>query len=211
MRHHTKLALRRPVLFVARRAWVATLAVCLLSATAVTEAAAASLEGQTFDNRATLDGKPLALNGLGLRGVAWIKAFVAGIYVTSPSKDGAQLVAQAGPKRIRLKIMLGASAHELTKSLVGRIEDHESTDFQKRVMPRMNLLGGAIDSMGDLKAGDTVDLDWLPGKGTQLVRNGRAVGEPVPGDDLYGAVMRIFVGDHPVDKRMKKGLLAGGV
>jgi hypothetical protein len=32
----------------------------------------------------------------------------------------------------------------------------------------------------------------------------------VAGEDLYGAVLRIFVGDHPVDRRLKAGLLAGG-
>jgi len=172
---------------------------------------AASLEGQQFDNRLTLEGKPLVLNGLGLRGVAWLKGFVAGVYVGAPSKDGAQLVSQAGPKRLRLRIMVSASAHELTKSLVGRIEDHEPAELQARVKPRMDQLGAQIDGLGKLKVGDNVDLDWLPGKGTQLSHNGKVIGQAVPGDDLYGAVLRIFVGDHPVDRRLKAGLLAGGV
>ena len=91
-------------------------------------------------------------------------------------------------------------------ALVGRIEDHETESFQKSVAPRMSQLGQAIDSLGDLKPGDTIDLDWLPGRGTQLSRNGKVIGTAVPGEDLYGAVMRIFVGDHPIDRRMKKGL-----
>jgi hypothetical protein len=171
---------------------------------------AATLEGQTFDDRATLDGKPLVLNGLGLRGVAWLKAFVAGLYVGVPSKDGAQLVAQTGPKRLRLRIMVSASAHELTKSLVGRIADHEPPALQQQVAPRMQVLGAQIDSLGKLKEGDAVDLDWLPGRGTQLSRNGKVVGPAVAGEDLYGAVLRIFVGDHPVDRRLKTGLLGLG-
>ena len=35
--------------------------------------------------------------------------------------------------------------------------------------------------------------------------------QPVAGDDLYRAVLKIFVGEHPADKRMKEGLLRGGV
>jgi Chalcone isomerase-like len=31
----------------------------------------------------------------------------------------------------------------------------------------------------------------------------------VPGEDLYAAVLKIFVGEHPVDKKMKVGLLGG--
>jgi hypothetical protein len=173
-------------------------------------APAASLEGQKFEDRASVDGKPLALNGLGLRGVAWLKAFVAGLYVAAPSRDPAVLVSQPGPKRLRLRIMVSASSHELTKSLVGRIEDHEPAALQQKLAGRLDQLGKQIDSLGKLKPGDNIDLDWLPGKGTQLSRNGRPVGEAVAGEDLYGAVLRIFVGDHPVDRRLKAGLLAGG-
>jgi hypothetical protein len=195
----------RPNLFLhAKSRWMAALLCVIVSAGA---AQAASLEGQRFDDRANIDGKPLVLNGLGLRGVAWLKAFVAGLYVTTPSKDGAQLVAQAGPKRLRLRIMVGASSHELTKSLVGRIEDHEPPALRQQLAPRMQTLGDQIDSLGQLKAGDSVDLDWLPGRGTQLSRNGKVVGAAVAGEDLYGAVLRIFVGDHPVDRRLKAGLL----
>jgi hypothetical protein len=187
--------------------WLPAL-LCAAALHAPLTAQAASLEGQRFDDRATVDGKPLVLNGLGLRGVAWLKAFVAGLYVGAPSKDGAQIVAQTGPKRLRLRIMIGASAHELTKSLQGRIRDHEPDALQQKLAPRMNQLGVLIDGLGELKSGDNLDLDWLPGRGTQLSLNGQAVGAPVAGDDLYGAVLRIFVGDHPVDRRLKAGLLA---
>jgi hypothetical protein len=171
---------------------------------------AASLEGQKFEDRASVDGKPLVLNGLGLRGVAWLKAFVAGLYVATPGRDPVLLVSQPGPKRLRLRIMVSASSHELTKSLVGRIQDHEPAALQQKLAGRMDQLGKQIDSLDKLKPGDNIDLDWLPGRGTQLSRNGRPVGEAVAGEDLYGAVLRIFVGDHPVDRRLKAGLLAGG-
>jgi Chalcone isomerase-like len=172
---------------------------------------AASLEGQRFDDRIQLDGKPLVLNGLGLRGVAWLKAFVAGVYVTVPSRNPQDVLAQAGPKRLRLRIMVEASSHELTKSLVGRVRKHEPQELQRQLGTRITQLGQQIDSLGKLKPGDNVDLDWLPGRGTQLSLNGRPVGAPVAGDDLYAATLRIFVGERPVDRRMKAGMLAGGV
>lgn len=172
---------------------------------------AASLEGQQFDNKVVLDGRPLVLNGLGLRAVAWLKGFVAGLYVTTPGKDAAALLSQAGPKRLRLRIMVSAPAHELTKSLLGRIRKHEPAALQAQLQPRMTQLAAQIDGLGKLQVGDNVDLDWLPGKGTQLSLNGRVIAAAVPGDDLYGAVLRIFIGDRPVDKRLKAGMLAGGV
>lgn len=170
-----------------------------------------TLEGQRFEGSVKLADRALRLNGLGLRGVAWVKAFVAGLYLSAPTKDAGQAVAMAGPKRMRLKIMLNAPSHELTKSLTGRIEDHEPQAVREQLGERLGTLASLIDSIGDLQPGDTVDLDFLPGKGTHLRLNDKLIGQAVPGDDLYRAVLQIFVGEHPVDKRLKQGLLRGGV
>lgn len=169
-----------------------------------------TLEGQQFDETMTLADRSLRLNGLGLRGVAWIKAFVAGLYLSAPSKDSAQILSMPGPKRIRLKIMLNAPSHELTRSLVGRIEDHEAEAVRARLGDRLGKLASLIDSVGDLKPGDTLDLDFIPDKGVSLRLNDKLMGQPVAGDDLYRCVLKIFVGDQPVDRRMKEGLLRGG-
>ena len=147
----------------------AALGFCLaaaLSATGVTAAQAATLEGQQFDDTVVLGQHKLQLNGLGLRGVAWLKAFVAGLYVTTPSRDAAALLAETGP-----------------------------------------LFAQQLDGLGQLMPGDVVDMDYLPGKGLVLSRNGKAAGKPVVGDDLYRAVLQIFVGEHAIDPRMKQGLL----
>jgi hypothetical protein len=174
------------------------------------EAQAATLEGQRFDDSAQLGGRALRLNGLGLRGVAWVKAFVAGLYLSAPTKDAAQVLAMPGPKRLRLRIMIDAPSHELSKSLTGRVEDHEPQTVREQLAPRLNELASQIDSLGELKTGDSIDLDFLPDKGTHLRLNDKPVGEAVPGEDLYRTVLKIFVGEHPVDRRMKQGLLKGG-
>lgn len=172
---------------------------------------AASLEGQMFDETAVLSDRTLRLNGLGLRGVAWIKAFVAGLYLTAPSKDSAQVLTMPGPKRLRLKIMLDAPSNELTKSLTSRIARHEPEPVKTQIAPRLQNLAALIDGLGELKVGDTIDLDFQPDRGTILRHNDKAIGQPVAGDDLYRAVLKIFIGEHPADKRMKEGLLRGGV
>jgi hypothetical protein len=181
------------------------------SVAALAEVSAATLEGQRFEDTTVLAERTLRLNGLGLRGVAWIKAFVAGLYLAAPSKDSAQVLAMPGPKRLRLKIMLSAPSHELTKSLTARIDKYEPDEVKTKMNTRLNTLAALIDGLGDLKPGDTIDLDFLPDAGIALRYNERAMGKPVPGDDLYRAVLKIFVGDHPIDKRLKAGLLGGNL
>lgn len=172
---------------------------------------AASLEGQTFDETVVLSERTLRLNGLGLRGVAWVKAFVVGLYLPTPTKDATQILSMSGPKRLRLKIMLDAPSRELTKSLTSRIARHEPAAVQAQIGQRLQILAANLDSLGQLQVGDTVDLDFHPERGTVLRRNDKQVGAPIAGDDLYRAVLKVFVGEHPADKRMKAGLLRGGV
>ena len=167
------------------------------------EAQAATLEGQRFEDTAVLSERTLRLNGLGLRGVAWVKAFVAGLYLSAPTRDAAQAIAMPGPKRVRLKILLEAPSNELTKSLIRRIHRHEPEAVKAQLADRLPRLAAMIDDLGDLKPGDTLDLDYVPDKGVSLRYNDKAVGGPLPGEDLYRAVLKIFVGEQPVDRRMK--------
>ncbi|RZI82793.1 MAG: hypothetical protein EOP38_14895 [Rubrivivax sp.] len=172
-------------------------------------AQAAKLEGQRFEDTLTMSDRTLRLNGLGLRGVAWIKAFVAGLYLAAPSKDASQILAMQGPKRLRLKVMLEAPSLEMTKSMRNGVRRNEPAAMQARLLDRVNLLAAGIDGIGTFRPGDVLDLDFTPGQGTQLVLNGRALLKPIEGDDFYRAILKIFIGESPVDKRMKAGLLRG--
>lgn len=188
----------------------AALQVCVAGVVGVTACSApwaATLEGQHFDDTVVLGQQKLQLNGLGLRGVAWVKAFVAGLYVTTPSQDAVALLADSGPRRLRLKIMLQAPSSELTKSLLRRVKRHETPEAQTRLAERLAQFAVQLDGLGELMPGDVVDMDYLPTKGLVLSRNGKAAGKPVAGDDLYRAVLQIFVGEHAIDPRMKQGLL----
>lgn len=171
---------------------------------------AATLEGQAFDDTVALSGRSLRLNGLGLRGVAWIKAFVAGLYLPTVTQEEDRAIAMPGPKRLRLKVMLHAPSRELTRSLLGRVQRHEPADLVDRLRPGLDELGARLDSLGELAPGDTLDLDFLPGQGLSLRYNGKAVGSVLASDELYPAVLRIFVGGHPVDALLKQGLMRGG-
>ena len=56
-----------------------------------------------------------------------------------------------------------------------------------------------------------IDLDFVPTSGLTLVWNGKVQGEPLPGADLYTALLKIFIGDKPTDPELKAGLLGGPV
>jgi hypothetical protein len=72
---------------------------------------------------------------------------------------------------------------------------------------RMARFDERVREVGKVSKHDVVDLDRLPGRGLLLARNGRLRGEPIPGHDLDAALLLIFIGDKPVDAKLKAGLL----
>jgi hypothetical protein len=59
------------------------------------------------------------------------------------------------------------------------------------------------------KKGMTIALDWT-GAATQLVIDGKPAGRPIAGEDFYRALLRIWLGEKPVQEDLKKALLGQG-
>lgn len=184
------------------------LAALLLSVSAAIPAA--TIEGQRFDDRIRLADVDLALNGVGLRAVAWLKGYAAGLYLPQKASTPAAVIAQKGPKRIQLKMMVDVGSEEFRKAWdKGMTRNHSAAEYEP-MRERIARFSATIGAIGKLKKGDVIDLDFLPGKGLQLSLNGKPRGEPLPGEDLYAGLLKIFVGNVPVDARLKAGLLGVG-
>jgi hypothetical protein len=59
--------------------------------------------------------------------------------------------------------------------------------------------------VGEAKKGMTIALDWT-GKETQVLVAGKPAGRPIEGEDFYRALLRIWLGDKPVQDDLKKAL-----
>lgn len=171
---------------------------------------AAVLAGQQFDDTLELHDSRLRLNGLGLRGVAWIQAFVAGLYVAAPTSDANTILGDTSTKRLRLKMMMDAPSAELLKAIRGGLKKNTTPEEWAAMAPRLAELEARMRGLGeDVHKGDTLDLDWAPKRGLMLAHNQRSLGAPIEGFDFYRGVLKIFIGDKPVDARMRRGLLGG--
>jgi len=72
---------------------------------------------------------------------------------------------------------------------------------------RIEELLAIMNALVEAKKGDAILLDFLPDSGTRVVVNGQPRGKPIAGDDFYRALLRIWLGDKPVDGDLKKGML----
>lgn len=186
----------------------------MLAATVVRAAptSGVKVEGVEFAAEMVVDGQPLQLNGVGLRAVAWLKGYAAGLYLPKRGvSSAAQVLAAPGAKRVRMQMLLGVSMDEFVKAFHKGILRNMPVDRHAGVAARMARFEGLLREVGKVKKYDVVDLDWLPGRGLQFSFNGRPHGEPIPGQDMFNALLLIFVGERPVDPEMKIGLLSGPV
>ena len=168
---------------------------------------AARIDDQTFDDRIRVADTDLQLNGVGLRAVAWLKGYAAGLYLVEKAGTPAAVLAQKGPKRVQLKMMVDVDSKEFVKAFGKGMRRNHSEAEQAVLRERMARFDLLVTALGKLKKGDVVDLDWLPGQGLRLALNGRPRGETIPGEDLYAGILKIFVGRDPVDPTLKAGLL----
>ncbi len=185
-----------------------TLAAWLFTALLATDmAVAATLEGQRFDDRVTLGDSELKLNGLGLRAIAFIKAYVVGLYLQERAGTEQAVLDSQGTKRIEIRMLYRASAADFNRALIRGIQKNSTAEEMARLQDRSQRMEAVINAIGTVREGDRITLDFDPARGMVLGLNGQARGEPIDGADFYAAVLRIFIGQHPVDDRVKRGLL----
>lgn len=177
----------------------------LMSASIVVQAAV--IEGQQFDDRVRLAESELVLNGLGLRAVAWFKGYAAGLYLGQKVRTAEAALAAPGPKRVRMKMMVEVESKEFAKAFEKGMKRNLTPAERDALADRIDRFDRTVLALGVLRKGDVVDLDWLPARGLVLCVNGQPKGEPFAGEAFYGAILKIFIGPDPVDKKLKAGLL----
>lgn len=167
-----------------------------------------SVEGQAFERNIVLAGEPLVLNGVGVRSVAWLKGFVAGLYLRAAAPTEAQVLAVAGPKRLRLRMLLDVPAAEFVKAVrKGVVRNAESPAAAAALNAPLAAFESAVGGLGKVRKGDVIDLDLDPARGTLIVVNGTLLGSPIAGEGFYRALLRSFVGAQPYDDKLRAGLL----
>ena len=187
------------------------LAVLLLTAAAgISAVQALEIEGVKIDDKVTLaNGVPeIVLNGAGVRyKFAFFKVYVGSLYLTQKKTDNEAIFADPGPKRVSMHILTTeVTAQDLISSmnnaLAVNLSPHELALIEKRIRD-MNTMMGALKT---LKQGSIVHLDYMPDVGTRvIIDNQERI--TIPGEDFFRAMLHIWIGNKPVDGRLRDAML----
>lgn len=189
------------------------LAVLGLSLAAALPAQAVQYEGQDFPDTLPLAGSTLQLNGVGAKVfVMRYSAYLGALYLPHKASTPEAIYAQPGPKRMELRITIpfvkDVSTQEFVKAINKGVERNCSEAEQAAVAERVKQFNAAISEVGRVRKGDVLAIDYLPAQGgTTLTVNGKVWGKPIEGQDFYTAFLKVFLGDHSSDARLRTRLL----
>jgi chalcone isomerase-like protein len=164
---------------------------------------AAEVAGVKIDDKARVADAELSLMGAGLRKRVIFQVYAIGLYVRDPKADP---VSQPGPKRVQIHMLRDVGAEQFIDALSEGIKENHSEAQTKALEPRVKELGATLAAIKEAKKGMTIALDWT-GSATQLLVDGKPAGRPIEGEDFYRALLRIWLGDRPVQEDLKKALL----
>jgi hypothetical protein len=171
------------------------------------QTAAAEVAGVKLEGKAKLGNAELTLNGAGLRTKVFFKVYVIGLYLPAKAATGAAVLEQKGAKRAHMVLLRDVSAEDFSDALIEGLTNNSSDAEMAALKPRIDQFRQAIVAAGEVKTGLVVHLDFLPETGTRLTLGGKQQGKDIPGEDFFNALLRIWLGDKPIQNNLKDALL----
>ena len=172
------------------------------------DAGAAMINGVLVPERTTVSpGRALVLNGAGVRSEASLERYVAALYLPARRGTAREVFADPGFKRVRLTALRDLRAAALTHAMLENIaENHTASELESLKAP-LDELAALLNRIGKVRSGASIDFDYIPGEGTRVSVAGAAATSPIRGDDLYSAILRVWIGPDPIDRRLRVALL----
>ena len=170
-------------------------------------AAPVELAGVTLQDRASVAGNPVVLNGAGIRYKTVFKVYTAGLYLGEKASTTEAVLAMQGPKRIAITMLRDIDSGELGKLFSRGMEDNMDRQAFSKLIPGVIRMSQVFSDHKRLKEGDSFFIDWVPGTGTVLTIKGAVEGEPFREPAFFDALVRIWLGPKPADWQLKDALL----
>ena len=174
----------------------------LLALLATLPAAAGELAGVTLPDTATVGGKTLQLNGMGLRKKFFIKVYVAGLYLETKSSDADAILAADQPREMVMHFVYGVGKEKICEAWNEGLENNRPGAGEKVKSQFVTL----CDMMEDFEKGDRMVFTYDPAAGTTVNVRGKDKGT-IEGKAFADALFSTWLGPEPPSEDFKEGLL----
>ena len=169
---------------------------------------AKAIGGVTVPERALLAGPlELPLRGAGVFRFLFIRYYVCGLYAQGGLRAAPAILAADAPRRISLFALRRITAFEFLWGLDRGLTANASGEELKALEAQLESVRATVREIGAIPEHARVDIDYLPPGGTLIAIDGRRRAGPLPGKPLNDALMRVWIGERPLDAALKEALL----
>lgn len=169
---------------------------------------ALEVAGVRLADTAQVGGATLQLNGAGTRTRIIIDVYVGALYLGKKTNSAAEVLADAGPKRVALHMLYNMSSSTLQGAFKKAVEANHSEAELRALDASLKKFYAIFTSLPGVNERDVILLDYVPGVGTKVTVNGVEKGV-VEGAEVNRAVLKIWLGNEPVETSLKKAMLGG--
>lgn len=188
------------------RSWFIAVALTM-AAFGAAQAQVTEVGGIKFDQQIQVHGTPLQLNGAGVRYKAIFKVYAAGLYLTKKASTPEAVLGSPGPRRMNIVMLRDIDGNELGKLFTRGMEQNASREDFAKSIPGTIKMGEIFAAKKKLAAGESFQVDWVPGQGTYILVNGKPMAEPIKEPEFYSSLIKIWLGNQPADAALKDALL----
>ena len=156
---------------------------------------------------ASAEHEEMRLTGAAVRTMYYlVDAYVGLLYVGETSRDPRQLISQNTSKRLVYHILVSrVSGRRIATAMYESLQLNLTREEALAMDDRLQQLVTMFDSK--MVRGDVGYVEYVPQtQASKVVINGETKGT-IAGKDLFDALMRIWIGDHPVSARFKQEIL----
>lgn len=147
----------------------------------------------------------LQLQGAGIRTKAFFDVYVGAFYAAHPIKTTTEALSDPGPKRMWVHMIYDDLALEKFRK-AWRDGIHANNDDSVVAENQKNIDQLMKSFTSDMRKGDILTIDYLPGTGTRITIN-KKVTATIPGDTFYTLVLSAWMGENPPSEKFQKALL----
>jgi chalcone isomerase-like protein len=167
---------------------------------------AADVGGIHLDDKVSVGGQALVLNGAGVRSKAIFKVYVGSLYLPHRATTLKEVLAQS-PRRVQMNLLRNLSADQVVDALVEGVDANTTPQERAAIKAEMDQLVSSMKAFKKVKEKDVIALDFVDGT-TQVIWNGAAKGS-IPGESFNQALMKVWLGAKPIQADLKKAMLGG--
>lgn len=163
---------------------------------------AITVDSITFDDKTTVAGKELVLNGVGIRKATFlkIKVYYGALYLSQKTKDSKTFLGNSEPKQITMHFVRDVDAKDL-KSTYKEAFEGANKETYKSMLSTFETFS---NNFTDVKKGDRMIFTFLP-DGVTLTLAGKT--SPKSGDAAFSHAILNMWFINPLDEGLTKGLL----